>query len=64
MASSEQGEKYYAVAFGHQRGVYKTWAEAQKQIVGFPQAVYKKFDNEEDAKQFVDDRTPTKVSRK
>ncbi|MCB2219691.1 MAG: ribonuclease H family protein [Bacteroidetes bacterium] len=35
--------KYYVVWKGNTPGVYESWEECQKQIAGFPQAVYKSF---------------------
>ncbi len=40
-------KKYYTVWKGHKRGVYKTWAECQKQIKGFEGALYKSFSSQE-----------------
>ncbi|KAF7525787.1 hypothetical protein G7054_g10962 [Neopestalotiopsis clavispora] len=45
--------KFYAVRSGHEPGVYLTWPECQEQISGFKGAQFKKFDNEEDANDFV-----------
>ena len=44
---------YYAVKKGRIPGVYRTWPEVQKQIVGFGHPIFKKFDNQEDANDFV-----------
>ncbi|OCF40183.1 hypothetical protein I317_06007 [Kwoniella heveanensis CBS 569] len=33
--------KYYAVRVGRRPGIYMTWAEAEKQVSGYPGAVYK-----------------------
>lgn len=44
---------YYAVANGRKRGVFSSWAEAKQQIEDFPNARYKKFDNVQDAHNFV-----------
>lgn len=46
-------EVFYAVAYGKTPGIYKTWNECNAQIKGFPNAKFKKFDNEEDAKEYV-----------
>lgn len=37
--------KFYVVWEGHSPGVYKTWADCQKQIAGFSNARYKSFDS-------------------
>jgi len=55
-------EKFYAVAFGHKRGVYENWTEVQQQIKGFPQPIYKKFDTREKAQEFVDHRQPNSTA--
>uniref|UniRef100_A0A914C3D1 ribonuclease H n=1 Tax=Acrobeloides nanus TaxID=290746 RepID=A0A914C3D1_9BILA len=54
--------KFYAVAHGFKRGIYEDWNEAKKNIDGFPQPVYKKFDSREEAEKYVDERTPKEVS--
>ncbi len=36
-------KKYYVVWVGRQTGVFETWEECNKQISGFPKAVYKSF---------------------
>lgn len=45
--------KFYAVAKGKAPGVYTTWPEAQKQVVGFKGAVYKSFATRQEAFDFV-----------
>lgn len=48
--------KFYVVWKGHEPGVYKTWAECQKQISGFSGAMYKSFGSLAAAeKAFMDD---------
>lgn len=46
-------ETYYAVRRGYKSGIYKTWDECKKQVIGFNAAIYRKFHNEDDAKEFV-----------
>lgn len=41
--------KFYVVWSGHRVGVFDTWAECQKQIHGFPKAVYKSFSSRTEA---------------
>ncbi|CAI5441994.1 unnamed protein product [Caenorhabditis angaria] len=53
--------KFYGVAHGFARGVYTDWNEAKKQIDDFPQPVFKKFETEEDAQQYVDERKPKTI---
>lgn len=45
--------KYYAVRVGRRTGVFLTWAECQKQVTGFPGAVFKSFTTIEEAENFV-----------
>jgi len=46
-------QKYYAVRKGQQPGIYRTWPETQKQVSGYPQAQYKSFTTEAEAKAFM-----------
>lgn len=46
--------KLYAVKVGRTPGVYRTWAAAEKQVKGYPGAVYKSFDKVTDAAAFMD----------
>jgi len=46
---------FYAVAKGHKTGVFTSWNECKIQIDGFENPIYKKFDNIEDATEFIDD---------
>jgi ATP-dependent DNA helicase PIF1 len=41
--------RYYAVAIGHQRGIYYDWPSAEKQVRGYVGAKHKKFKTEEEA---------------
>ncbi|MCH2044014.1 MAG: ribonuclease H family protein [Saprospiraceae bacterium] len=43
--------KFYVVWVGRQTGIFKTWAECQKQISGFEGAKYKSFKSEAEAKE-------------
>ena len=36
-------KKYYAVKKGRHPGIYKTWAECQKEVNGYPNAKFKSF---------------------
>jgi len=50
-----KSKKYYVVWKGHQPGVYDSWKDCQKQILGFPGAKYKSFKTEKEATDaFVD----------
>ena len=44
---------YYAVRHGHKPGIYHTWDECKEQVQGFPNAIFKKFSNEQQAIDFV-----------
>jgi len=46
---------YYAVKVGKKKGIYNTWEECQKNISGVSNAVFKKFNNHEDAFNFIND---------
>ena len=45
--------KYYAVHKGKKTGVFNTWDECKKMIIGYKGAKYKKFNILEDARDFV-----------
>lgn len=44
---------FYAVAKGHNIGIYNFWNDCKEQILGYSGAVYKKFDNEKDAEEYI-----------
>lgn len=46
-------KKYYAVKRGRSKGVFYTWSECYKQIKGIRGALYKSFESEEEAFQYV-----------
>jgi len=45
---------YYVVHKGRVPGIYKTWSDCKKQIDKFEGAIFKKFDNTEDANNFLE----------
>ena len=45
--------KYYAVRKGRIPVIYRTWSECQKQVTGYPGAVFKGFVTEEEAQSFL-----------
>lgn len=47
---------YYAVAKGKKVGIYSTWPECKAQVDGQEFPIFKKFDNLEEAEQFVHNR--------
>lgn len=48
-------KKYYAVKKGATTGVFETWEECSKAIIGFSGAEYKSFLTEEEAKAYLND---------
>lgn len=44
---------FYAVAKGHQVGVFNTWDECREQVLNFKGARYKKFKTEPEALEFI-----------
>ncbi len=46
-------EKFYAVRVGKTPGVYKTWDECKKEVMGFKGAIYKSFGTLEEANSFI-----------
>ena len=55
--------KYYAVIHGLKPGIYKSWDECKKQVLGFPGAKYKSFPSQKQAEEWMgggECGTPTK----
>ncbi len=50
-------QKYYAVRTGNKPGVYKTWAECERQTKGVSGAIFKSFATMEEAQRFVAEGT-------
>ena len=44
---------YYAVKVGREKGIYNSWADCQKQVQGYPNAVFKKFPLKSEAEKFL-----------
>jgi len=44
---------YYAVANGRENGVFLNWDDCNKQVNGYKNALYKKFNTKEDANNFI-----------
>ena len=42
-------KKYYVVKRGHHAGVYYSWSDCQKEVTGFPGAIYKGFATQAEA---------------
>lgn len=53
---------FYAVHTGRHPGVYSTWSECQKEVIGFPNAKYKKFSNQDEALSFISGVQSTPIS--
>ncbi|UYO99193.1 ribonuclease H family protein [Oceanotoga sp. DSM 15011] len=51
---------FYAVKNGRIKGVYNTWNECKAQVDGFKGAIFKKFDNEIEAYNFIKDEVMIK----
>lgn len=45
--------KYYAVKAGYNPGIYTTWAQAEKEVKGFPGATFKSFSTRQEALAFL-----------
>ncbi len=52
---------FYAVKIGKNPGVYNSWKECEINIKGYENAVYKKFESEEEAKLFINPNIKRKV---
>ena len=50
--SEKKSISYYVVNKGLIPGIYTSWSECKKQVDGFTNPIYKKFDNEKDALAF------------
>ena len=50
---------YYAISRGREVGIVTTWEECKSRVSGFSGAIYKKFNDLEEAKMFV--KSPEKV---
>lgn len=56
---AEKKKSWYVVKKGRTPGLYRTWAECQKQVIGFPGAVFKGFYTEAEALAYQKDGTTT-----
>ena len=48
--------KYYAVKKGRNTGLFDTWEECEKQVKGYPGALYKSFKSREDALDYLNNK--------
>ncbi len=46
-------KKFYAVQIGRQTGIYTSWDDCKVQVHGYPNAVYKSFTDEQEAKAWL-----------
>lgn len=53
--------KYYAVKVGKNPGIYTTWEECSKEVLGFEGAIYKSFKTESEAMDFINDKIKEEV---
>ena len=49
---------YYVVHKGRKPGIYNNWNECKKQVDGFEDPVFKKFDNQKEAQLFLENGFP------
>lgn len=47
-------QKFYAVRVGKNTGIFNTWDECKREVTGYKGAIYKSFEDIEDAKAFLD----------
>ena len=48
--------KWYAVKKGKNPGLYNSWDECKKQVIGFPDAEYKSFENKSEAEGWLNEK--------
>lgn len=54
-------KKFYAVKQGRATGIFNTWEDCQKQVIGFPNAQYKSFTSLEEAENFLNNSSNTQI---
>lgn len=60
---SKSKVKYYVVWVGVNPGIYNSWSECQEQIKGFPNAKYKSFKSEQEAKDAYKESAADHITR-
>ena len=55
--------KFYAVKNGVETGIYETWEDCKKQVIGYKGAIYKSFFTYEDAKNFLENNEDGAISK-
>ena len=56
-------KKFYAVRQGRKTGMFLTWDECKKQVMGYPGAIYKSFGTEAEAKEYLGINAEAAASR-
>ncbi len=56
-------KKFYAVRQGRKTGMFLTWDECKKQVMGYPGAIYKSFGTEAEAKEYLGISAAIKVDK-
>jgi len=56
--------KYYAVKNGRKPGVYTTWADCQKQVNGYPNAIFKSFHTDWEAEAYINSKPSVEQENK
>lgn len=54
---------FYAVARGHQTGIFLTWGECQKSTKGFSKPSFRKFNSREEAEEFLSENSVNQVNK-
>ena len=55
-SDTERSKVYYAVRRGRKPGIYRTYAECEKQVSGFSHQEYKKFSSREAAEEYMQEK--------
>lgn len=53
--------KFYAVKKGRQVGIFSSWGECEKQVKGYPGALYKSFVTKKEAEAYLDENSTTMI---
>lgn len=55
--------KYYAVKIGKRTGIFMTWPECESVVKGFPGAVYKSFQSQREAEDYLNGTVTVPINR-
>jgi ribonuclease HI len=58
----KSGPGFYAVARGRKTGIFRTWSECEAQVKKFPNARFKGFKSEEEAKDYIKEHAGNEAS--